>query len=196
MQATVPTQASFFVAVLAFQIAVVAGLCAASRALALARTRPARADDRQFVHRAALISTGALGVASAGWTATLGISLNRLKHPDTAVALIGATIMVAAAVVAIAATYRLRVNRSDDVTEAPEIARGLLGLGERTMDIVRHHPAMSCASAAAISAWSAMAHAETSFNGALPWGVIQAATVVGAFIVLGPMLELRVPHPT
>jgi hypothetical protein len=36
-----------------------------------------------------------------------------------------------------------------------------------------------------------MTHAETTFTGALPWGLIQAATVVLAFLILGPALGLR-----
>jgi len=36
---------------------------------------------------------------------------------------------------------------------------------------------------------------ETTCTGALPWGIIQAATVVVAFILLGPALGLRRAHP-
>jgi hypothetical protein len=71
----------------------------------------------------------------------------------------------------------------------------LLSLGERCIALVRRHPVASCTAVAALSAWPAMAHAETTFTGALPWGVTQAATVIVAFVVLGPALELRHPQP-
>ena len=62
--ATVATQLSFFTAVLAFQIAVVAGMCAASRALSLWRAAARRGADREFVRQCTIISTGALGVTA------------------------------------------------------------------------------------------------------------------------------------
>ncbi len=111
MDATLATQVSFFVAVLAFQVAVVAGICAASRALALWHSPTPRGRDRQFVRRCATISTGALGVAAEGWATTLVVALNRLHHPNSAAALLGTTILIGAAV---APTYRLRVNAADD----------------------------------------------------------------------------------
>ena len=194
--ATLEAQVAFFVAALAFQIAVVAGICAASRALALSRTPAVRGNERAFVRRAALISAAALGVAVAGWVTTLGFVLNTEMHPNTASALFAGAVMFSAASLAIITTYRSRVNGSDDVTGAPVDADNLISLGERALALVRRHPVMSCATVAAVSAWPAMVHAETTFTGALPWGVIEAATVVVAFIVLGPTLDLRRPHHT
>jgi hypothetical protein len=40
-----------------------------------------------------------------------------------------------------------------------------------------------------------MSHAETTFTGALPWGVVQAGAVLFGFFLLGPALGLREPHP-
>lgn len=195
VRAILATQVSFFVAVLAFQVAVVAGICAASRALAVSRIPAACGDDRAFVRRCATISTSALGVAATGWAITLGLALNRLTDPNRAAAVVGGVIMIGAAAAAIATTCRLRVNPSDDATDAQLDPGGLFGLTERFIELVRHRPVVSCTAAAALSAWPAMAHAETTFTGALPWGVIQAATVIAAFVVLGPALGLRHPHP-
>ena len=192
MNAPLATQVAFFVAVLAFQVAVVAGFCAASRALALWRSPAAR--DRQFVRRCAIISTGSLGVAAAGWAITLVLAFNRVQHPNSAVGLFGAAFMIGGAGAAIVATYRLRVNPSDDLSDAYVDTNVVLGLGENLIGFVRNHPAASCLTAAALSAWPAMAHAETTFTGALPWGLIQAATVVLAFAVLGPELGLCTPR--
>jgi len=60
MRATVATQVSFFAAVLAFQVAVVVGVSAVSRALAVWHTSAGHGDDRAFVRRCATILTGAL----------------------------------------------------------------------------------------------------------------------------------------
>jgi hypothetical protein len=114
MKAMLATQVSFFVAVLAFQVAVVAAICATSRTIALWRTPTPRGDDRQFVRRAATISTSALGVAAMGWAITLGLAVNRLSHPNTAPAVVGGAIMIGAATLALATTRHLRVNASDN----------------------------------------------------------------------------------
>ncbi len=195
IDASLATQVSFFVAVLAFQVAVVAGVCAASRAVAGARAPIVRGDDRQFVRRAATVSTAALGLAAVSWAITLGNGIDRLAHPDTAAAVLGVSIMLGAAIVAIGTTCRLRVNSADDTDDAPADPLLLFNLGEQLVAVVRRHPVSSCAVVAALSVWPAMTHAETSFAGALPWGITQAAAVVVAFIVLGPVLELREPHP-
>jgi len=184
---------SFFASVLAFQLAVVAGICAVSRALAAWRAAT-RGEDRQFVRSAAMISTSALGVAATGWAITVGLAVNRLAHPNTAAAVGGGAIMLGAAILAIAVTLRLRVNPSADVTGANTEGRDWFGVGERGIGLVRRHPIVSCTAVAALSSVPAMAHAETTFVGALPWGLTQAAAVVLAFVVLGPTLELRRVH--
>lgn len=194
MTALLATQVSFFVAVLAFQVAVAAGICAASRAIAWYRTPTARADDRQFVRRAATISTTALGIAAAAWVTTLGIAVDRLAHPNAAAALIGGAIMLGAATLAITWTRHLRFNPSDNSVAVYSDPPGIVAVGERAIAVVRRHPVVSCTVIAALSVWPAMAHAETTFTGALPWGIAQAAAVIIAFIVLGPALGLRQPQ--
>jgi hypothetical protein len=192
-KAILATQISFFVAILAFQVAVVAGICAAARVLAVWRAPAASAHDRAFVRGCVAVSTGALGVAATGWMITLGVALNRMNDPNRAAAVVGGIIMMSGAVGAIVTTRRLRMNVSDNVTGAQPDPGTLFGLAERSIEVVRRHPVVSCTAVAALSAWPAMAHAETTFTGALPWGVIQAATVVLAFVVLGPAPGLRRP---
>jgi hypothetical protein len=194
MRATLITQVAFFVAVLAFQVAVVAGMCAASRTVAIHRAPVAPSHDRQYVRLAANISTGAAAIAAAGWTITLAIAVHRLTRPNTAAAMIGGAIVVAAASVGIAATRRLRVNASDSPAGADAEPAGVFNIGERCIALVTLHPVESCTAVAALSIWPAMAHAETTFTAALPWGIAQAAAVIIAFMVLGPVLELRHPH--
>lgn len=192
--ANLVTQAAFFVAVLAFQIAVVAGICAASRALAVWQITTVSSDDRQLVRRCAIISTGALGVSAVGWAITMGLALTRLVDPNTATVVLGGVIMIASASLAIAAMCRLHVNPADNAGDAQAASTGFFGLGEQSIGLVRRYPIASCLSVAALSALAAMAHAETTLTGALPWGAIQAATVVLGFVALGPALGLRNPR--
>jgi hypothetical protein len=189
--ATFATQISFFASVLAFQIAVVAGTCAASRALSLWRTSARRGSDRQFVRQCTVISTGALGVAAVGWATTMGLALDRLADPNRATLAVGGVIMVCTAGIAIGAAHRLRMNASDDADDGPDATSRFLDIGERVIGLSRAHPVVTCAGVAALSVWPAMSHAETTLAGALPWGIAQAATVVLGFIVLGPALGLR-----
>lgn len=194
IHASFATQASFLVAVLAFQIAVVAGICTASRALVLWRSPTTRGQDRQFVGRGATISTVSLGVAAAGWATALGLDLNRMAHPNTATGVAAAAVMIGAAGAAMVIAWRLRINPLDDSGDARDDTNSVFGLGERALGLVRVHPVTSCLVVAALAAWAAMAHAETTFTGALPWGSAEVATVVLAFAALGPTLELRTPR--
>lgn len=191
--ASLATQIAFFVSVLAFQVAIVAGTCAASRALFWWRSSEGRGADRQFVRRCAVISTSALGVAAAGWATTMGLAINDFAVPNRATLLLGAIVMVCSAGIAIAATLRLQVNPTDADGDAPvETGRRLgFGSGELVIGFVRRHPVASCSAVAALSVVPAMSHAETTVAGALPWGLMQAAAVVLGFIVLGPSLGLR-----
>ena len=121
----------------------------------------------------------------------MGFALDRLTDPNTFTLLCGGSIMLIGAGIGIAATYRLRVNPSDEYGDDTETVDGLFGLGERCIGLVRRHPVVSCTTIAALSIFPAMSHAETTLPGALPWGLIQAATVVLGFVVLGPTLRLR-----
>jgi hypothetical protein len=103
-------------------------------------------------------------------------------------------VMLCAAGIAIATMNRLAVNPFDNASDGSADPRPLFGLGERAIGFVRRHPLVSCTVVAGLSAPPAMSHAETTVAGALPYGVIQAATVVMGFILLGPALGLRRPN--
>ncbi len=140
---------------------------------------------------AAMVSIGAVAVAATGWTATVALAAHRLTHPNTAAAVVGGAVMLAGAALGIAAIRQLRVNPSDGAA-GPDVERsGLLNVGERCIAVVISHPVVSGGVVAALSVWPAMARAETTVAGALPWGAAQAAAVIAAFVVLGPVLELR-----
>ncbi len=189
--ATVPTQVSFFVAGLAFQVAFVAGACAASRALALSRSQMVRGLDRQFVMQCATISAYALGAAAFGWTTTVSLAFNRLIGPDTLTLVGGVTVMIGASGIAVVAIHRMRVNPADESADAHAASGGLLGVGERSIALVKGHPIISCCTTACFTALLAMSHAETTFAGALPYGLTEAVAVVLGFFLLGPTLGLR-----
>ena len=191
LPATLATQVAFFAAVLAFQIALVAGVCAAARARAVWHTSAARADDRAFVRQCATISADALGIAATGWAITLALALGRLSDPNRLGATVGGIIMIGSAAAAIAMTHHLRINPADDAVDVLAESGGSFGIADRFIELVHRHPVLSCGSIAALSVWPAMAHAETTFTDALPWGIAQAATVILAFFALGPALGLR-----
>ena len=189
--ATMLTQIAFFVAVLGFEVALVAGVCAAARALAWWGACVVSSDDRDFVRRCALVSTSALVVAAVAWCATSALAFSRLVQPNAATLVLGGAVMLASAGSAAVVVHRLPVNLQDDAPAQGGRADGALLLAERSIEIVRRHPAPSCLALATLSALPAMSHAETTLSGAIPWGLAQAGSVVVGFIVLGPLLGLR-----
>jgi hypothetical protein len=192
--ATLLTQIAFFVAVLCFEVAVVAGVCAAARAFAWWDMSVASSADRDFVRRCSLISTGALGVAAVAWGATMALASSRLVQPNATTLVLGGIVMLVSAGVAVVVVQRLPMNLMDEATSEAERTGGVLVLAERSVGIVRRHPVLSCLLFAGLSAVPAMSHAETTLSGAIPWGLAQAASVVLGFIVLGPLLGLRPRH--
>ena len=178
---------------LAFQVAVVAGFCAAARAAAVWRSRGVRAEDRRFVVRSAAGSVTFLAIAALGWATAVALSADGMAHPNRATLVVGLAAMVAAPIAAGLLVLRLRVNGSDDAPDPdPEpVSPGLPGIGARAIDVVRRHPVVSCAVATLVAVPSAMSHAETTLTGALPWGIAQAVAVIGGFVLLGPALGLR-----
>ena len=118
---------------------------------------------------------------------------DRLVDPNTATLVAGSALMIAAASFADLRVRYLNVNALDDDTTAAFRAdvSSAFAWGERAIGVVRRHPVASCAVAAALTAIPAMSHAETTLSGATPWGLLQGASVVLGFIVLGPTLGLR-----
>jgi hypothetical protein len=193
--ATALTQVVFFVAVLCFEVAFVAGVCAAARALARWDASVARSSDRDLVRRCSLVSTGALAVAAVAWCAAMALAASRLVQPNTTTLVAGGTVVVLSAGAAAVVVRRLPMNLQDELPSASEGSAGALVLAERLIEVVRRHPALSCLVFALLSAVPATSHAETSLSGAAPWGVAQGASVVLGFVLLGPLLGLRARRP-
>ena len=189
--ATALTQIAFFLAVLAFEVAFVAGVCAAARALARWGVSVASSSDRDVVRRCSVVSTTALGIAAVAWCAAMALAGGRLGHPNATTLTLGGAVMLLSAGVAVVVVHRLPMNLQDESPSPSEGSAGTLVLAERLIDVVRHHPVLACVVFASLSAVPAMSHAETTLSGAVPWGVAQAASVVLGFVLLGPLLGLR-----
>ena len=189
--ATWLTQLAFFVAVLGFEVALVAGACAAARALAWWKSSVASSSDRDFVRRCSLVSTGALAIAAVSWSVTTALASDRLVRPNSTTLVLGAAVMLVSAGVAVGMVHRLPLNLVDEGPSGSEPAGGAFTLAERGVGFVRAHPVLCCLVLAGFSAVPAMSHAETTLSGSLPWGLAQAASVVVGFLALGPLLGLR-----
>ena len=189
--ATPLTQTAFFVAVLCFEVAFVAGVCAAARALSCWDASVASSQDREVVRRCCLVSTSALGVAAVAWCAAMALAARQLVQPNSTTLVLGGTVMLISATAAFVVVYRLPMNLQDDLASPGERSSGRLGLVERSIDVVRRHPVLSCLVFAGLTAVPAMSHAETTVSGAVPWGLAQAGSVGLGFVVLGPLLGLR-----
>ena len=193
--ATPLTQIVFFVAVVCFEVAFVAGVCAAARAVAWWDASVASSPDRDMVRRCSLVSTGALSLAAAAWCAAMALATGQLVQPNVATLVLGGTVMLVSAAAGFVGVFRLSMNLQDEPASARERSGGRLGLAERSLDVVRRHPIPSCLVFAGLTAVPAITHAETTLRGAVPWGLAQAASVVVGFVLLGPLLELRARGP-
>jgi hypothetical protein len=191
--ATPTQQVTFFLAVVALQVAITAGFCGGARVLAVWRSAAASGPARAFVRRCILVSMVALvaGVASLALNFVLDARRSSLAHRGALA--IGAAVMIVGAAAGLVTARRLRVNASDEDdgvrgAESPPLLRA----GDTTITLVHHHPVVACGAVMlAASAW-AMSRAEAaSVIAALPWGAGEAAAVVLGFVVLGPLLGLR-----
>ncbi len=190
--AGIGAQVLFFVAVVAFQCAVVAGARAASLVAACWRAASAPVADRRLVGRAATICAGGLVIASTAWLATMSVRTGEASLVDEAGTVAGAVLMVAGTLVAAVFAIRHRAQPLEsDANSAPLRAGLIANGGERIVDLVVAHPIAACVATLLVASASAMSHAETTVLGALPWGVGEAAAVVAGFVLLGPALGLR-----
>jgi hypothetical protein len=181
----------FFAARVAFEIALVAGVCAAAHTLAFGGAATVPSSHRRAVRRAVTIGTLALGLAAAGLLATLFAALERYGVSDRSRLVAGAALVAIAVPAAGLAWRRFRGNDQDDHGAFNAAPHGVCAIGERVLAGVRGHPALACGVVAAASMISAMSAAESTMPAALSWGVVQAACVIVAFVFLGPRLGLR-----
>ena len=192
-QATLASQVTFFSAVIAFQFALVAGGCAASRALATWQVSAISGASRSFVRRCTLVSMTALLAGASTMTVNFFFDAQHSKGANGISLAVGALLMVIAAGFGLFGVWRLKVNALDDDPDANAFrTRGLYVFGESAVGCVRRYPASACTIVAiAATAWI-MSHAETAtLVGSLPWGSAEFASVVAGFLILGPTLGLR-----
>ena len=196
--ATAAMRVTFFLAVLAFQLAVTAGARGALRALAFWRTSAASGPDRALVRRCTITSTAALLSGAVFLTTNFALTAHHSPNAHGAALTAGAVAMALTAIAGLAVAVRLNVNADDnadgiDATHTPP----LLQLGETAISLASRHPFLSCSAVAITATAWAMTHAEArDFVGALPWGIGELVAVVGAFVILGPSLAIRTTrHP-
>jgi hypothetical protein len=189
--ASVTMQVSFFAAVLGFQIALVAGARGASRAAAVWRTSATAGADRELVRRSALVSTGALLVGTLAMATNFFLDARQVSHADAGALAAGGLAMVLAAAAGVVATSRLSVNADDVDSHTARHTPRALTLGDHAIAHLCRHPVVACAAATSAATFWAMRGSETIFPASLWWGISEAVTVIVAFVVLGPSLELR-----
>jgi hypothetical protein len=191
-------QVSFFVGVLAFQVAVTAGACAASRAAATWRRAAACGHDRAFVRRCAIVSMLALFGGVLAVTTNMALDAYQAAHANVMPLAVGAAAMIAAVTAGLLVAIRLDVNTTDNDSQAAGAdTPDLLLAGESAIAFVHHHPVLCClAATGAATTWAMTQTDASSITAALPWGISEAVTVITAFVLLGPTLGLRRPPQT
>ena len=193
LQATISQQVSFFTSVIAFQVALVAGLCGLFRALASWSTSESSGSQRAQVRRCAIISLVALMSGVVALTTNFVFAAIRGTGTNRIAFIMGSIAMLISAGVGLFYTFTLQVNDGDEDQVLHSIQdHEFLTLGESALNLIRRFPVLSCSSVTALSVVWVMAHAEsTSFFAAYPWGVAQAIAVVIGFLVLGSKLGLQ-----
>jgi hypothetical protein len=192
--ATIEVQISFFIAVIAFQVALVAGACCASRALATWRTSATSGSSRLYVRRCTVISMTALLSGVLAMTANFIFDIDRGARVNKLALILGASSMFIAAGVGLLTALRLKVNPTyEDVEVSTTPSNIVFTLGDSAIKVVSRYPILSCIFITSVATAWIMTHAETPrFAGALPWGIAEAVSVITGFLLLGPTLELRI----
>ena len=192
-QATTELQISFFLAVIAFQVAVIAGVCSASRVMATWRTSATSGSSRLYVRRCTVMSMTALLSGVFAMTANFIFEIIRGSYINKLALILGGISMFVAASVGLLNALRLKVNPDFEDAETSVVpAYIVFSLGDSVLEVVRRFPILSCLFVTSIATAWTMRHTEaTTFTGSLPWGIAEAASVVVGFLLLGPTLELR-----
>ncbi len=193
--ANLPQQITFFLSVIAFQFALVAGVCGLSRSVATWKTSASSGTGRAYVKRCITVSMIALSIGTATMAANFIFDMHRGTPRSGMVLTVGASSMVLVAVIGLTSVIKLPVNSSSENLDLHSShPRALFEIGESTINLVRRFPFLSSLfTVLAASAW-VMAHAESStFIGAFPWGIAEAISVIAGFLFLGRTLGLRPP---
>jgi hypothetical protein len=190
--AGISAQILFFVAIVAFQCAAVAGIRAASLVAARWQAAIAPPADRDVVRRAATICAAGLAVAAAAWLAAMSVRTGGGSLLREAGTVVGVLLIVVGALAAGSFAVRHRAEPADpEGSPIPAPSGVIAGSGERLVNLARAYPVITCIVTACVAAASAMSHADTPVLGAVPWALGEAAAVVAAFVLLGPSLGLR-----
>jgi hypothetical protein len=195
--ATVPMEVTFFLAVIGLQVAVMAGACAASRTLGVWRDSRVSGHDRSFVRRCTITSMTALAAGAVCLTANFVVDARHQAAVNRNLLAAGAAVMFAAAAAGLLIAFRLQVNGEDELDPADNepssmTTPALLRVGEWVIGVVRRHPFVACSTVAlASAAWKMWTAEAPSVTAAIPWGIGEAAAVIVAFVLLGPLLGLR-----
>jgi hypothetical protein len=195
-QRTVPlaTLIAMHVGLLALQVAGTAGLILGARIVARWRAPAMPVADRRLIGRGLAVYVVALGVAALAWAVSVVVRSATEGGSRTSLLVGGTAVMLLAAAVAGGVQRRLRSLPLDesDAADGPR-ATGLTTVGERVLDWVAAHPAVSCTAVAIAAAAGAMTRAESSLPVDLMWAAGEAACVVVAFVTLGPLLGITRP---
>ncbi len=190
--AGIAAQILFFVAIVAFQCAAVAGMRAASLVAARWRAASTPPADRDVVRRAASICAVGLAVAASAWLVAMSVRTGGGSLLREAGTVVGVLLMLVGALAAVSFAVGHRAEPADaDGSPIPAPSGRIVGSGERVIDLARAHPVVTCIVTAGVAAASAMSHAETTVLGGVTWGLGEAAAVVAGFVLLGPTLGLR-----
>ena len=193
-RSTTDPEISFLLADVAFQVAVIAGACGASRVLATWRTSATSGSSRLYVRRCSVISMTALLSGVCAMTANFIFDITRGSHVNKLALILGALSMFIAASVGLLNVLKLKINPDyEDVETSVAPAHNVFTFGDSVIKIVRRFPISSCFFVMSIATVWTMAHAETkTIAGSLPWGISEAVSVIASFLLLGPTLGLRI----
>ena len=198
------------VALLALQLAVVAGAVALLRVLARRSAPVLGAADRALAWRAARLCVASTAVAGAGFLGVAALQAHRTGSGP------GRVVAVALAMLAVlaVATSALRCPRPAECSDLGDPAAGasspsttgkawrragrierLARAAEQARTIAWASPGPVTALVAGLAAATFYAHAETSRSGSLLAAAAEATAVVVFARIFGPALELRAAPP-
>lgn len=194
--ASIVQQITFFLGLISVQVALVAGICGASRTLSLWKSLENSGSDRTFIKRALKISLLALQVGVAAFSANFILDSIQNKNPNGTALILSVVVMNAGSIGGLAALTKLRINSSFVAQESYSIhSPKILSIGEGAIGAIKRHPTTPLLFIAILSGLSGMNKAETStLQQALPWGAAEVLATVLGFLLLGPYLGLREPR--
>jgi len=186
-------QVTFFISVLAAQVALVSGLCGASRICSRWKSLESSGRDRIYVRRAMLISLRSLALGVVAISSNLLFDAVYNKNSNRMVIALSILVMILVATTGLLKLSRIKINGSfelEDSATAP--IPWVFTLGETIIGVIKVHPKLSLLCVASVAGLSAMNKAETNtLQQALPWGVAEIAATTLGFYMLGPALGLR-----